>query len=209
MRIFNTVANIILLIAVAYLFWMFHHSHVDQNPKENSDALVENLENQEKSGVRIAYIDTDSLVEQYDYHLELRTKLEKKAKALEVDLAEKSQVFQENVQLLEQQAASMSQEQLQAAQMDLQQSQQRLISYRDEKAQELAEEEQQLNLLIKEDMDDILDDIREEFGLDFILSYDPSSILLDANEDYNITEMVAERLNAKFRKDAEKVSEEE
>lgn len=199
MRIFNTVVNIVLLIAVGYLFWMTHHSDDETTPKRTAADVTKSLDGQENRGVRIAYIDTDSLVEKYDYHRELRTKLEKKAKALEDDLAKKSQVFQENIQLLEQQAATMSDEQLKAAQMDLQQSQQRLMMYRDEKAQELAEEESQLNLLIKDDMDEILDNIRKEYNLDFILSYDPSSILLDANEDYDITEMVAERLNEKYK----------
>lgn len=208
MQKFNTIISIVLLLAVGYLFWITYGPESNSVEIMDDDAIAKNLDNQENGGVRIAYIDTDSLVAKYDYHLELRSKLEKKAKGLETDLAKKSQVFQENVQLLEQQAPSMSQEQLQASQMDLQQSQQRLIAYRDEKAQELAQEEQQLNLLIKVDMDDILEAIREEFNLDFILSYDPSSILLDANEEYNITEIVAERLNEKYRNQEEKVSEE-
>lgn len=208
MRIFNTIVSIILLVAVGYLFWITRDfAGSDQKPS-SSESLSKNLDKQEAAGVRIAYIDTDSLVVKYDYHKELRAKLEKNAKALEEDLAKKSRVFQENVQLLEQQAANMSQEQLQAAQIDLQQSQQRLMAYRDEKAQALAEEEQELNLLIKEDMDDILDNIRKEYKLDFILSYDPSSILLDANEDYNITEMVAERLNKKYQGEDKKSEEE-
>ena len=202
MRIFNTTVSIILLVAVGYLFWMNHHSHENKSGARSSEDLANSLDEQENRGIRMAYVDTDSLVEKYDYHRELRTKLEKKAKDLEEDLAQKSQVFQENIQLLEEQAASMSDEQLQAAQMDLQQSQQRLMMYRDDKAKELAEEEQELNRLIKEDMDDILDNIRVEYKLDFILSYDPASILLDANEEYNITDIVAERLNEKYRNKA-------
>lgn len=199
MRIFNTVVSVILLIAVSYLFWTSHQSNGDPGGARNAEDISNSLDQQEERGVRIAYIDTDSLVEKYDYHRELRTKLEQKAKALEADLAQKSQIFQENIQLLEEQASGMSEEQLQAAQQDLQQSQQRLMMYRDEKAQELADEEQQLMALIKEDMDVIMDDIREEYGLDFILSYDPSSILLDANEEYDITDIVADRLNDKYR----------
>lgn len=199
MRIFNTIASIILLIAVGFLFWSTFSVKESGKKTTSGEELNKKLEDQQFKGVRIAYINTDSLVEKYDYHRELRTKLEQRAKALEQDLAQKSEVFQENIQLLEQNAANMSEEELQQAQLDLQQSQQRLMMYRDEKAQELADEEQQLNLLIKDDMDGILDKIRDEYQLDFILSYDPSSILLDANEEYNITDMVAERLNEKYR----------
>lgn len=199
MRIVNIVVWLIMLIAVSYLFWMTHHKDSGNSNKRSAQDISNSLSEQENRGVTIAYINTDSLVEKYDYHRELRTKLEKRAKALEADLAQKSQVFQENIKLLEEQASEMSDEELQAAQLDLQQSQQRLMMYRDEKAQELADEEQQLMVLIKEDMDLILDNIREEYGLDFILSYDPSSILLDANEEYNITDIVADRLNEKYR----------
>jgi outer membrane protein len=209
MRIFNTVVSVILLIAVSYLFWMTHHSDGDSPGARSAEDISNSLNEQEDRGVRIAYINTDSLVEKYDYHRELRTKLEQRAKDLEADLAQKSQIFQENIKLLEEQASEMSDEQLQAAQLDLQQSQQRLMMYRDEKAQELADEEQQLMSLIKDDMDVILDNIREEYGLDFILSYDPSSILLDANEEYNITDIVAERLNEKYRNKEANTEEQE
>lgn len=205
MKIFNTIAVVVLLIAVGFLFYEVYDKEPAKVRPATDEDLSESLEGQDFKGVRIAYINTDSLVEKYDYHRELRSKLEKRAKQLEQDLEKKSRTFQENVQLLQQQADQMSEAELQAAQMDLQQIQQQLMDYRDEKSGELAEEEQELNLLIMDDMESILENIKEEFNLDYILSYDPSSILLAANEDYNITDIVVERLNKKHK---DKVSEE-
>ena len=71
------------------------------------------------------------------------------------------------------------------------------MAYRDEKGAELAKEQRSLDSLIMDDLKDIVENVKDEFGLDYILSYDPNSILLAANENYNITAVVVERLNKK------------
>ncbi|MDZ7848904.1 MAG: OmpH family outer membrane protein [Owenweeksia sp.] len=196
MKTFNSITSIVLIIAVAFLFWK-NYGATPSSGTSSEQSADASLDAPETNGLRIAYVNTDSLIEKYDYHRELRQKLEVRAKALEQDLARKSKVFQENVNMLQQQADQMSEEQLQAAQLDLQQSQQRLVTYRDEKAEELASEEQELTRLIQEDLDDILGNLRQEHNIDFIMSYDPASDLLVANDEYDITKMVAERLNEK------------
>ena len=45
----------------------------------------------------------------------------------------------------------------------------------------------------------VIDSIQKEMNLDFILSKDPNSILLQANADYDITSLVAERLNENYK----------
>lgn len=157
-----------------------------------------------EGGYRLAYINTDSLVAKYEYHKGLKEQLEKKAQRLESDLARRSQTFQENYQVLESQAANLNQQQLQAAQADLMQKQQELMQYRDQQVQLLAEEEQKLTKLMKDDMDVILQRIREEQGIDFIFSLDPSGVLLYANEAHDITNEVVKRLNEEYAKRNEK-----
>ena len=198
MKIFNTVAVVVLIIAVGYLFIRDSGSGKQSTPG-SADEVMANLSGQDFKGVRVAYINTDSLVSKYDLHRELGDKLKAKAMELEADMAKKSQVFQQNVQVLEQQAANMSQAELQAAQLDLQQTQQQLMAYRDQKAAELGEEQRALDSLIMDDLKDVVENIKTELGLDYILSYDPNSILLAANENYNITKVVVDRLNEKHR----------
>jgi outer membrane protein len=147
-------------------------------------------------GIRIAYINNDSLIAGYQYQQELRASLEKQAKTFEADLQRKSKVFEENYAILEQQAPNLSQQELQMAQADLMQKQQELIQYRDEMAQKLAEEEARLTQDLKGDLDAVVNLLREEEDLDFIFTLDPSSVLLYASSSYDITSMVIERLNA-------------
>lgn len=209
MKTFNTVAIVVLIIAVGYLFIKDSGSNTADNSPKSVEEVKANLEGQDFKGVRVAYIDTDSLVSKYELHKELAEKLQAKARLLENDMAQKAQVFQQNVQVLEQQAANMSQDELQAAQMDLQQTQQQLMAYRDQKGAELAKEQRALDSLIMDDLKDVVEGLKDELGLDYILSYDPNSILLAANENYNITGIVVERLNAKNNKSKASKEDEE
>ena len=95
MKAFSTVLNIILSIAVAFLFWKVYSgdNHSKATQPKNAEEVTANLENQDFEGVRIAYINTDSLVNRYEFHKELRQKLEKKARALESELAKRQKVL--------------------------------------------------------------------------------------------------------------------
>lgn len=193
----STVLNVVLLIAVSFLFYKLYAGPTQGKPTSESE-VAGNFQSQSFNGAKVAYINTDSLVEKYDYHKELRSKLEVKAKALEADIADKARVFEENLAIMQQQAEKLSPQQLQAAQAELGQKQQELYAYRDQKAGQLAQEEQELTALIKEDMQSVMDDVKGEYELDYILSFDPNSILLSANEQYNITDIVVSRLNEKY-----------
>ena len=197
----------VLLIAVGFLFWKVYDTPDMKSGKSNSsEEIAERLNSDEFAPARIAYINTDSLVKDYEYHKELRAELEEKAKRLESDLSSKSKVFEENLSILQQQAESMSQEELQSHQMDLERTREGLLRYRDEQANQLALQERELNQRIKDDMESVLNDIKEEYNLDFVLSFDPNSILLNANEDYNITALVVDRLNKKYHSKKEEAN---
>ena len=207
MKAFNTVLSVVLLIAVGFLFWKVYDTPDRKSGKSNSsEEIAERLNSDEFAPARIAYINTDSLVKDYEYHKELRAELEEKAKRLESDLSSKSKVFEENLSILQQQAESMSQEELQSHQMDLERTREGLLRYRDEQANQLALQERELNQRIKDDMESVLNDIKEEYNLDFVLSFDPNSILLNANEDYNITALVVDRLNKKYHSKKEEAN---
>lgn len=195
MKSLNTLLNIVLLVAVAILFYR-EFSSPEQPAAQAEEAA--NLGDKDFSQLRMAYINYDSLVSRYAYHEELKTKLEERAKELEADLAQKTKVFQGNVQVLQEQAAQLSEEQLQQAQMELQQKQQELMLYQEQKRQELAQEEQALTGLLREDLDTVLAVVKQEYDLDLIFSYDRSSDLLSASKDLNVTETVLARLNERY-----------
>jgi outer membrane protein len=195
MKAFNSVLNIVLLLAVIFLLYREFSPVKETTPAAQAE---ENLKTADFDKIRMAYINYDTLVARYDYQQELKQKLEEKAKEFEADLAQRSRVFQESVALLQEKAPGFSQERLQQEQLDLQQVQQRLMQYQEGKRQELAVEEQKLVDLLREDIDDVLGKVQKEFNLSYIMSYDRGSDLLAVDDAYNITEVVLKRLNDKY-----------
>jgi outer membrane protein len=193
MKNLSTILSSLALIGVIYLL-------IQGSGNENASGESQTKEVVAKSagGLNLAFVDTDSLVSKYDYHQELKSKLEGRAQNMEADLASKSKTFQENITILEQQAGNMSPQQIQQAQAELQQKQQELMMYRDEQSQALSREEQELTLLLKEDMDNLLDSLKVEMGYDFIFSFDPTSSVLAANPEWDITDIVVEGLNKAY-----------
>lgn len=197
MKNLGLILSIVALIGVGYLMVQGNDS------VESTESAAEEPSYGSADGsLKMAYINIDTLINAYDLHKELKAKLEAKAAEIDKDLQSKGEVFKENLALFEQNAANMSPQQLQQAQAELQQSQQQYMLYREERGRELAQQEQELAQLIKEDMDAILDSMKVAQGYDFIFSFDQASNLLAANPKWDITDMVVEALN---KKHAEKV----
>jgi outer membrane protein len=193
MKNLSTILSSLALIGVIYLL-----VQGSGNASTSGGSQAKEVAANSAGGLSLAFINTDSLVSKYEYHQELKAKLEGRAQNIEADLANKSRTFQENITILEQQAANMTPQQIQQAQAELQQKQQELMMYRDEQSQGLAREEQELTLLLKDDMDNLLDSLKVEMGYDFIFSYDPTSSVLAANPEWDITDIVVEGLNKAY-----------
>ncbi len=188
MKNLGTILSFIALAGVLYLL----------TQGSASDSAPSQMPAKADGELRLAYVNTDTLLSRYELHKELKTQLEAKAKDIENELARRSAVFQENFKVLEQQAGAMTQEQIQQTQMELQQIQQQILQYRDERTQELVQEEQELVELIRQDMDAIIDSLKVEKGYDFIFSLDQASNLLGANPAYDITDIVVKALNESY-----------
>lgn len=149
-------------------------------------------------GLRLAYVRMDSLVANYEHHKELKKQLEQKYKSMEADMARRTRIFEENYRELEKEAKNLSPRELQAAEADLMAKQQELMRYRDSRAQELLAEEAKLNSVIKKDLDEVVDDLAKEFGLDLVLTYDAAGTILYGKADFDITSEVVKRLNTRY-----------
>ncbi len=197
------ITPILLLLLVAAVIILYVDRYAgSQNPNTATAPDTTAAEfNQGKMGAaRIGYIRYDSLVQGYEYHQELLSKLEAEARALRQDLDQKSQAFQENVTVLREQAGQLNQQQLQQAQQELQAKQQQLMQYRNERSQVLAEQQEKLTQLLRDDLTVVLDSIRQARKLDFILTKDRSSDVLSARPAYDITETVVKALNQNYER---------
>jgi Skp family chaperone for outer membrane proteins len=111
-------------------------------------------------------------------------------------LESRQQGFQESYSLFQQMAPSMSEAELARNQEDLMGLQQQLVGLQQELEQDLMEKEGELLMKLKTEIDSVLVITKDEIGLDFVFTYQPGSPLLYANESFDITKGVVQKLNS-------------
>lgn len=152
---------------------------------------------------RIVYVNTDTLLNQYDYYKDVAKASDNKRFRLETDISNKAKNFQNKVAFFQQkvQQGGMTQEQGQTAQAQLQQEEQSIMAFRDKAAQDLAKEEAKKTEDILNNIQAFLKDFNAGDKYDMVIGYSKGGGVLYAKEDLDITKAVLEGLNKKYADD--------
>ncbi len=118
MKNLSSVLNIVLLAAVAVLFYLVLGSKSEPIP----EAKLVALPSVTSEGLSVAYVNMDSLQVYYNYYKELMEEFQAEAKRAEEALLKKQSVFQENVKIFEEKAPTMSQQEFEYYRNDLEQT---------------------------------------------------------------------------------------
>lgn len=159
------------------------------------------------ANMKIAYVEIDSLLTQYNFWNDLsemmikkeeniRTTLNEKARSLEND-AQEFQRKLENNGFATRERAEQEQARLYKKQQDLQALQQKL-------SEEMAAENQKNSLQLRDSINSFLKSYNEDKGYDLIISNSGFDNLLYANPTYNITKEITEGLNKRYSPSAKK-----
>ena len=160
-------------------------------------------------GLKIAFVEVDSLMTQYDFAKDYSVTLQKKSNNARNTLNQKGNALQAAVNNFQQklnnngfqsreQAASV-QAAIQRQQNDLQELQARLES-------ELANETAQFNQALRDSLQNFLDAYNKDKKYDMILSKAGDNILL-ANKKFDITQDVINGLNKRYKPTTKKADE--
>ena len=148
------------------------------------------------SGMKIAYIEVDSLMTQYDFAKEYSVTLQKKSNNARNTLTQKGNQlqaavnnFQQKLQSREQAAGVQSA--IERQQRDLQELQARLEN-------ELANETQKFNTALRDSLNNFLNSYNKDKKYDMILSKSGDNILF-ANKKFDITQDVINGLNKRYK----------
>ena len=149
---------------------------------------------------RIVYVNTDTLLNNYDYYKDVVKEFESKRFKLENDLAAKAKSFQNEVAFFQQKAqqGGMSQEQLQTTQMQLQQKEQNIMAYRDKSANDLGAEQGKKTDELLNNIQAYLKEYNKDNKFDMVIGYSKGGGVLYAKEDLDITKKVLEGLNKDY-----------
>ncbi|NQD71892.1 OmpH family outer membrane protein [Sphingobacterium shayense] len=156
---------------------------------------------------KIAYINSDTLSEKYEYFKDIRTKLEAKVKKAQGDLQSKGQAFQREVADYQQKAASMSASERQATEEKLARKQDELGRLDQNASASIAQDESTEFNNVYNTITEYLKKHAQEKGYKLVLTYSKSNpTVLYADSKLEITNDVIEALNKEYKekKDKEK-----
>ena len=196
--------NIMLALTAAFVLASCNNQSpkMDEQPAESAETV---------SGVtKIAYVEVDSLMTQFEFAKEKSAELEKKSINARNTLTQKGNQLQaaaNNFQQKLQNNGFTSREQAEGVQAALQRQQNDLAALQARLENELANETQKFNIALRDSLNHFLDIYNKDKKFDIILAKSGDNILL-ANKSLDITQDVVNGLNKRYKKKASEKKEE-
>ncbi len=185
--------NVVLVLAVAVLFYLHFASPPQNNATKNTTKTVPN------GSFKIAYFESDSIQSQFVYFNEVRAELQTKDQANAKILGDLKSTFASRYQEFQKIAPSLSQAELASKQQDLMQMEK--VFQGKEKMMSDEFEDQKFKRLqdVKKKIEDYLKEYNKDKGYAFIFSSSPDLMYLK-DSLYDITPDVIKGLNILYKK---------
>ena len=192
------VFNIILLIALGYLYYAFYN-------EKNSTPVTVTQQPQSKATFKIAYFDLDTLEKYYVLAKETRDYLKVKNDAMENKLNNIRDQYTAKVNDYNKRGATLSQTEQSQMQEDLQ----RLDNYYSQQQQSLGQDFQgeymQKMLALKNKIEDFLKDYSAQKGYEFVFATNSDdNVIYYKDSVRNITQDVVDKLNDEYKNSKKK-----
>ena len=162
------------------------------------------------SGVKIAYVEVDSLMTQYDFAKDYSVTLQKKSNNARNTLTQKGNALQAAVNNFQQKINNngfQSREQAAGVQAALERQQRDLQELQARLEGELASETAKFNEALRDSLQNFLKDYNKDKNYDLILSKAGDNILLGGKK-FDITQDVINGLNKRYKPAAKPAAEE-
>jgi outer membrane protein len=186
--------NILCALAIAAMMVSCNNasSKMDEQPS-SGDASA--------SGMKIAYVEVDSLMTQYDFAKDYSVTLEKKSNNARNTLTQKGNALQAAVNNFQQKINNngfQSREQAAGVQAAIERQQRDLQELQARLENELASETAKFNAALRDSLQNFLKAYNKDKQFDLILSKAGDNILM-ANKKYDITNDVINGLNKRYK----------
>jgi outer membrane protein len=193
------IVNIILIVAVAYLF-------IDKftgNNQAGESTSTEQKDDKIYQNVAIAYVHSDSLLSKYDFMKEIESELGELSQKYEKEYQNRAQGLQNEISDFQRTAQNLTVAQGKALEENLMQKQQNLRVYQEDLSRKLRQKEAELNGELYKSISDYLQEYGDENNLQLVLTYSRGSDVLYANEGLEITNEVIAGLNKAYSEKAD------
>jgi len=188
----STILNIVLIVAVGILYYLHFNSKQGDGP-----IIVPTKINVKAS--HLVYINTDSLMEKYEYVKDMRSALESQRKQAEGEFQAKYNSLEKEANNLREIIEKLSQEEANRQQQDIMLKEQKLNEFRESMQERLIKNEQEKNEEMLQSISAFLEKNYKSTGYTYILGFQRGGGILYAKDDLNITNEVIEGLNAQYK----------
>ncbi len=178
MKNLSLVLNIVLLVAVIFLFVKVY------SDKPVAPVVVSGAD---KAKAAIVYVNSDSILDNFPLLKKLEKEFEHKRDSIDKILASRDKSLKDEYAAFEQRAATLTQEQGQKEYEGFMRKQEQLVAYRDELLKKLSDEQEQMQDSVHNNLIQHLKEYNKSKGYQYILSYQRGSGILLADDSLNIT----------------------
>ena len=192
MKNLSLILNIVLLVAVLVLYFL--HFSGQNITDESSESIVASA-----LPVNIAYINSDTLLKNYDFSKVASDRLENRKDELQAEYENRARGLQTEISNFQRNAQNMTMAQARAVEEDLTKKQQNLLRYQETLTQTLVQEEAKISNELYDKVAVYLRDYGQSQNLQLVLTYQKGSGVLYANDSLNITQEIISGLNDAYQ----------
>lgn len=197
--------NAVLAIAVIFLFVkVYSGNETPVHADTKTDTTVSNDtskvdEPRVAPTGKIAFVNSEVINEKYEYLTDKKKVLEKQQASVQAQLKSKmekamkrEQEIQKSAQFMTMTEQKAAQEELMKLGQDYQMTEERMLG-------DLQKMEIEFQTTLQKNVEDLLSRYAKENGIDYIFSYIPGMQLLYGNREFDITDVILEKLNEEYR----------
>lgn len=193
----NTVLLLAVLAGLVVLYILFFTSQKSMRPEQGSG---DSTEISTHAGLRIVYVNIDTLNEHYEFVKLLKQNLESTGNRLQREILNEQQALEKDAADLQAkyEAGRITQAEAQQRYEKLMTDQQALMEKKDRYTQQVAEQEFKMNTQLLDTVNSFLKRFNQEHGYEYILAYRSAGEILIASNKLDITRQVLDLLNQEY-----------
>lgn len=191
MKNISLILNGVLLVAVAVLFYL----HFSGGKSASGSDLASSI----PSDIKIAFINSDSVLKHYDYLKVNKDQLEAKTQKMQTEYRNRAMGLQNEIAAYQRNVGNMTLSQVKATEEDLGKKQQNLQMYQQTLEQQFMEEQGKLNRELYDRITVFLKKYGADNGLQLVLKFDPTSDVLYGGQALDITSDAIKGLNESYQ----------
>lgn len=189
MKNLSLALNAVLIVAVGILYYLHF--------KGNS-ATTDLAGPMPVSSQGIVFVNSDSLLQEYDFYKDQKTKFETEQEKIKSELKAESDKLQKDAAVYQQQAIGMTDTERQQKESELGMRQQRLMDKKDQLLSRLDAIQSGSSEELYTRLNDYLKTYNKDKNLQFVLGYQKGGGILFANDSLNVTHQVIQGLNKAY-----------